>query len=1144
MTKGSRNSNKSSSKNKFSKFGGGGVILPSNLKKRIDSSRNKSIRKHTNNDEDHLKQKKKKKKKKKQKTEDPQSTPSDENESSTNHLLSQQDDDEVEVTEENSDTEENLNEPTYEDIFQFVTQNIGTYPDLTKLPSKLYQLVKDVETISEEDWYNHKYQEFINEKYEEVPNPEESLQELSEYVNNLHQEFIYNALDSAERAIPKDYLKSISEMKLPQIECLNEILKIFYHFRNIITYGYNDKLVKKFIKPTYDKCTNKDGKTHFIAFLHLIYPSMYCFLTEIPEVMERLYTYCTNGNKSDGIFSYFTSKMKNHDIENASSVRDLYTMMKIPKFQINCCENTDRTLQYYFDLEDTFNFNLSDSNSIKQNNKSLSSSSLSSSSLSSSSSPTNTNISDIADHKPKKSKTDSSESTSSDQGTEMVNTTTQQCNKKVNFLHTLAFPDDPPIIYSEKSKTPKNGSDGEENENDDIMIPDFYSIKNLKFRLYHEDEKLWKQHNGNERHFHTAVCNSMIALAKQSCEKNNIQWQTEYGSLFSMIPSGEVCEKKETISSSQTDNRETFLVALKNLKPTEDDVREFVDKFIEAGGATTDVLEYLETLWKTITKGLNPNTPEVTLMELVLLTPYGFLLKHNHQGDYIDLLRCWSETSPIINSGQSSRWNGLTGNNDNSLNHILSSSSTSSSSQSLSQYHASKGPFSDERFKILVNGPEKKFISRRDLSSSSTTSNPLNKLLLDFYQHTSISSSEADNLLRLILGQTGYYHLKIYLANQELLQRIVVKACELLSTSGTVHEGASEVISLMSKHCEDIIVSPQHELDLNCNHLDLLSYLINLSGFTHSIGVHSLLQLINSKKESGHHEVFLRTSKLFSTSYQMNKKIGVFCKEITNEVGIINGMANSRKLYCFDKSKNDSTVPFLTDELVINFILSVIENAVKEFKREDSTNSGILNESWKLMRDKFLKGEVKSIDELVTGLTNYISATVFSIKDDIEDVTVMKAKVTNKPSVPKAKKKFNRKVIFDYLKRNKLLDHLTTDKCDDCFIKKDGDDLVRLDQNTYNKIPRHIRFHYTELRKISYRHHNIPVPDKNQMDSNKNKNNKDKNPKNKKNHLQLNDTDLNKVATVVMTKLNGPGNGTENKTTNNGSSGGDSSTSN
>ena len=71
---------------------------------------------------------------------------------------------------------------------------------------------------------------------------------------------------------------------------------------------------------------------------------------------------------------------------------------KIPKFQINCCENADRTLQYYFDLEDTFNFNLSDSNSIKQNNKSLSSSSLSSLSLSSSSSPTNTNTSDIADY--------------------------------------------------------------------------------------------------------------------------------------------------------------------------------------------------------------------------------------------------------------------------------------------------------------------------------------------------------------------------------------------------------------------------------------------------------------------------------------------------------------------------------------------------------------------------------------------------------------------------------------------------------------------------------------------------------------------------------------------------------------------------
>jgi hypothetical protein len=622
--------------------------------------------------------------------------------------------------------------------------------------------------------------------------------------------------------------------------------------------------------------------------------------------------------------------------------------------------------------------------------------------------------------------------------------------------------------------------------------PKDYMFKGLKFQLpnHPDSHALWNENHGKADAYHLAYQNLIALRIQEQIESKNQQWHDGMVEYLSMIPVGKTSDNSsKTILN--TDSRNRAIKEVQSYTPTEADVASFVSSLSNVGGVTSELLPDLMVLWDDMLKNMN-HAPYVSLMELVLLTPSGYLLKNerNVQG-----LLTTRVMSPTVYQ------QSLTRTSDTPFGFRSPNSATSPIPESpsledeLPSFAKSQGIFEHEEFKLEIGGIES-YSSYRPLTPCDHS--VVNQILLDYYDN--VVKNTATSVLDDILDSTSQYYLDLYRYYQVLLKKLVVQICKSWVDTKSVPDSILNVVSHMGDNCDEIMKKKNEEFSLNCVVVDLLTYLLVQSGKTTSIGVYALLKLTQTRDQSGYFDINKQVSKLFATEFHISQPLLPLCKSIISSAKRVNGAAVAAPTYTFLLSSDSNKPQIINEAMVMVIILGMIEKCLIDIESKYSMHSSILLEAHTLLSNQFNKRKYVKADDMVTELGEFLSKKRFSVPDTEDGGLTLAAHTSTATKVKKNWKQRNKYSVEDA--REILYPVIIEHGCTQILNKKDSKDFyfakilnTKTDKYDLAKVPHEVfksmtstqTDALTSLRHFSYLFHEMTSK---RRENNKKQNNK------------------------------------------------------
>jgi hypothetical protein len=448
--------------------------------------------------------------------------------------------------------------------------------------------------------------------------------------------------------------------------------------------------------------------------------------------------------------------------------------------------------------------------------------------------------------------------------------------------------------------------------------PKSYVYRGLVYLLpnHQSTHSLWDKCDGISTNYHLAYQNmSLLKVIEQINAQKDCHYETGMNEYLSSIPINKqsTSTSNNTTLITSTDTRSRALSEILNYSPTDEDVASFVSLLSNDGAVTGDSILHLMKAWYTMVEKLK-NSPSISLMELVLLTPIGFLAKNEKDISDLTSTQFMSSTEYESTMKQVVNVPFAFASTLNSSAAEVSEVSQSSYSPKKADFKHSRGMFANEGCKLNIGGVET-YGSFRSLKSTDPL--PLNSILVNYYNNVT-DGFNLNQLLERVLDKNSRYYLDLYRNSQVLLKKFIVKVCEMWIESKQVPDSILNVVSHMEQDCDDLMNRQDGEFNMGCVHVDFLTYLLVKNRKSTSIGVYALLKLIETKDDSGYFDINQELGKLFSTKYNVYEPLLPKCKLLIENAKKINSSAvASKRFYHHISAGGDNKLEIVSESMVM-----------------------------------------------------------------------------------------------------------------------------------------------------------------------------------------------------------------------------------
>lgn len=481
-----------------------------------------------------------------------------------------------------------------------------------------------------------------------------------------------------------------------------------------------------------------------------------------------------------------------------------------------------------------------------------------------------------------------------------------------------------------------------------------YSLNGVTFPIFDDDRSQWVTMQGDVHLFHEYVRLSACSKLKEVCAQLNIPCTDRMLKQVMIVPIPKSESSKSSTTSTVVAKYREMESTLSYYSPILEHLMPFINCLREDGRVTIQGLEVLIELWSSvIIPHLNSTSNKVTpihLLDLIYLSGPGYLMKNQQTSENFEVLRAVQVASSAhARSSTKSSW----GVNDIVM--TMQRLSADDRSDSMPNVCPSSVPDSIARSRGFLSGLTKfdsqystgaaSECNQRDLSGEiSGTDNQQNVVLAQLYGHC-VPPQSATAIWNTLFTPAQQHSLKIYQEYQVVLKKVIVLVMKHCAANNIVLDNGAT--TSLETEIEALVQKPMNCLNSTCLNVDLHSVLMSMQGYSVDIGVIALIKIIQNGSCSGHSEVFQRYGKLLQTQYNMEPFV-TRITDVVNEANVVIGMASARRM----------ETSLLTQPDVMLFILSLIEDCIERFKHDPSqqTNCTALLSVWKATNLKWENG--------------------------------------------------------------------------------------------------------------------------------------------------------------------------------------------
>lgn len=632
----------------------------------------------------------------------------------------------------------------------------------------------------------------------------------------------------------------------------------------------------------------------------------------------------------------------------------------------------------------------------------------------------------------------------------------------------------------------------------------------MEFSIFDDTDQAVVDKEGPMKYFEYSG-NYLVDVVKQGFEGSGVLMDKRSEQMVFHVPCGG--KRLPVAQGTQQERRNLENQVLQNYTINSSIYAEFFDSITNeesnVGRFTPHNMELLMKAWDNMITDISSKTSTkitpIALLDLLFLTGPGWLAKNKNQSARYETCR----VSNLVGAGCSGSsvqvkprvqdiMLGDSGKTVVTGNNICNNSQISAADQEIRS-----------QLEGCLAGIEKgSFTSGRNLNANfrnlglSSSPSKENEILLNFYKFM-VQPNNAQEILSLVFDDMQLHQLQVYQQYQVILKNVMLLLCDHCVEHGIVMENGIE--TSLKTITDKLTVSPIETLNYTCVCVDLYAFCATSVGYSVDIGTISVLTMLQNNNASGHAQVFELVAKLVALKYN-GEPISTFCSKVLKMVESINGLAAAKQMNANSSviggsaavkpvlllpnstsSSSDVTTgaKFLPDSVVMLLILSMVEEHINRIKSDSSQsiNCTIFLDMWSKCSASFKAGKFSRAADLTEEMTKLINLNPLFVPIDSDvgtgggSVKVLNANIKD----PNARvTKFVLKFFKDGPGAPLFSSHIMCSD-DNYYLQSTKENgrlsLKFIDHTYFKQMTSEDRSLFRLLKKLSYRFHNISKTD-------------------------------------------------------------------